>query len=198
MDISLGCECGKVIGIAKNATPSSGTRLTCYCSDCQAFPRHLRKAETVLDPWGGTDIFQMAQAHVEIHTGTDQVRCLRLSEKGLHRWYTACCNTPIGNTLGGGMPFIGVIHSFITQPGERDVLLGPSRGNVWIKDASIDASINALVDAPESLRKGGNPYLVLLRSIRKLIVWKLKGLDQPSPFFDKKKNPVSDPEILPS
>lgn len=192
MDISLGCECGKVTGVAKNVTPSAGTRLNCYCSDCQAFPRHLGKADTVLDVWGGTDIFQMAQAYVEIHTGADQVRCLRLSEKGLHRWYTACCNTPIGNTLGGGMPFIGVIHSFITQPGERDVLLGPSRGNVWIKDASIDA----LGNAPESLRKGGNPYLLLLRSIRKLIVWKLKGLDQPSPFFYKNGKPVSEPEIL--
>jgi len=188
MDISLGCECGTVTGIAKNVTPFAGTRLNCYCSDCQAFPRHLEKAETVLDVWGGTDIFQMAQAHVEIQTGADQVRCLRLSEKGLHRWYTACCNTPIGNTLGGGMPFIGVIHSFISHPGERDVLLGPSRGNVWIKDASENV--------PESLRKGGNPYFLLLRSIRKLIVWKLKGLDQPSPFFDGSGKPVSDPEIL--
>jgi hypothetical protein len=192
MDISLGCECGKVTGVAKNATPSSGTRLNCYCNDCQAFLRHLGKAETVLDPWGGTDIFQMAQAHVKIYTGADQVRCLRLTDKGLHRWYTACCNTPIGNTLGSGMPFIGIIHAFISQPGERDVLLGPSRGNVWIKDASIDA----LGDAPESLRKGGNPYLLLLRSIRKLIVWKLKGLDQPSPFFDNSGKPVSEPEIL--
>ena len=190
MEISLGCECGKVTGVVKNATSSSSTRLNCYCSDCQAFPRHLGNAETVLDAWGGTDIFQMAQAHVEINSGTDQLRCLRLSEKGLHRWYTACCKTPIGNTLGGRMPFVGIIHAFISHPGERDVLLGSSRGNVWIKDAAENA--------PESLGKGGNPYLLLLRSIRKLIIWKLKGLNQPSPFFDKSGKPVSEPEILSS
>jgi hypothetical protein len=37
-------------------------------------------------------------AHVKLGAGTDALRCLRLSDKGVLRWYTDCCRTPIGNT----------------------------------------------------------------------------------------------------
>ena len=37
-------------------------------------------------------------AHVKLGAGTDAMRCLRLSDKGVLRWYTDCCRTPIGNT----------------------------------------------------------------------------------------------------
>ena len=34
----------------------------------------------------------------ETRRGTDAMRCLRLSDKGVLRWHTDCCRTPIGNT----------------------------------------------------------------------------------------------------
>ena len=34
----------------------------------------------------------------ETRRGTDAMRCLRLSDKGVLSWYTDCCRTPIGNT----------------------------------------------------------------------------------------------------
>src|SRR5215467_13480397 len=96
-DISLRCRCGRVRGIASDVSPSSGFRFVCYCNDCQAFARFLERPD-MLDPAGGTDIFQMPPGCVKLTVGTDAVRCLRLSDKGVLRWYTDCCRTPIGNT----------------------------------------------------------------------------------------------------
>lgn len=185
--VRLQCECGQVQGEAREISPGAGTRLVCYCDDCQAFPRVLGKAENVLDPWGGTDIYQMPQAHLQIHAGNDQLRCLRFGEKGTYRWYTACCNTPIGNTLGPGWPFIGVIHSFMQHAVSRDDDLGPSRGNVWTQFAKEGA--------PDAISKAPSSFWLLLRSVRKLLVWRLKGLGQPSPLFDAEGRPAAEPEI---
>jgi len=96
MDLPLRCRCGRLRGIASNVSPSTGFRFICYCKDCQAFARFLDRAD-VLDPAGGTNIFQMPPGRVKLTAGTDAMRCLRLSDKVL-RWYTECCRTPIANT----------------------------------------------------------------------------------------------------
>ena len=57
-DLALRCRCGHVRGIARDVSPANGFRFVCYCKDCQAFARFLERAD-VLDPAGGTDIFQM-------------------------------------------------------------------------------------------------------------------------------------------
>jgi hypothetical protein len=70
----------------------------------------------VLDPAGGTDIFQMPAGRVNLTAGTDAVRCLRLSDKGVLRWYIDCCRTPIGNTAASPrFPVIAVAHSFMVR-----------------------------------------------------------------------------------
>jgi hypothetical protein len=100
-------------GVASDVSPSTGLRFVCYCKDCQAFARFLERAEDVLDPAGGTDIFQMPPARIQLTAGTDALRCLRLSDNVL-RWYTDCCRTPIANTAAGPrFPLAGVIHSFM-------------------------------------------------------------------------------------
>jgi len=40
----------------------------------------------VLDRAGGTDIFQMPTGRLKLTAGTEAVRCLRLSGKGILRW----------------------------------------------------------------------------------------------------------------
>src|SRR5262249_44063266 len=95
-DVPLRCQCGRVRGVANAVSPSAGFRFVCYCDDCQTFARFLERPE-VLDPAGGTDIFQMAPARVKLTAGADALRCLSLSNQVL-RWYTDCCRTPIGNT----------------------------------------------------------------------------------------------------
>ena len=74
---------------------------------------HLQKQDVTLDAAGGTRIYQLPPANVQITGGQENLACLRLKEKGLIRWYAKCCNTPIGNTVSKSMPFIGLIHTFI-------------------------------------------------------------------------------------
>ena len=81
-NLALQCQCGTVRGRAIRVYPVDGTRVVCYCRDCQAFAHALNAAERVLDAQGGTDIYQLPPARLQIHQGHDQIRCLRLSSKG--------------------------------------------------------------------------------------------------------------------
>jgi Family of unknown function (DUF6151) len=118
-----------VRGVASDVSPSNGFRFVCYCKDCQAFVRFLERPD-VLDSAGGTDIFQMAPGRVKLTAGTDTVRCLRLSDKGVLRWYTDCCLTPIGNTAASPrFPVIAVVHSFMVHEADgrsRDEVARPA------------------------------------------------------------------------
>lgn len=186
--VQLQCECGRVKGQARYVSHETCNHVVCYCKDCQRFQQVLGKAESVLNPWGGTEIVQIPQACLDITEGADQLRCMRFGGKGTYRWYAACCNTPIGNTLGPGWPFVGVVHSFFRPEGSLAEMAGPSRGNVWTEFAARDA--------PDSIRKGASSFLLMLRTIRLLAEWKIRGLHQPSPFFSFAGEPVADPEVV--
>lgn len=190
-DIPLKCRCGKVRGVAQDITPKTHTRAVCYCDDCQAFARYLERAEEILDAYGGSDIVQTAQGRITIDQGAEYIRCVRLSEKGMYRWYTACCHTAIGNTFGPAWPFVGLLSEFLDIPDEqRDKVLGPVRGYCFTKSAS-----GAL---PDSIRKHGLPPSMVLRAFSRIATWKLKGLGKPSPFFNAKGQPVAAPTLADS
>jgi hypothetical protein len=114
-------------GVANDVSPSTGFRFVCYCKDCQAFARFLERTD-VLDPAGGTDIFQLPPGRVKLTAGTDAMQCLSLSNKVL-RWYADCCRTPVANTAAGPhFPVIGLVHSFMDHEADsrsRDEVLGP-------------------------------------------------------------------------
>ena len=110
-----------------------------------------------------------------INKGTEQIRCLRLSPKGLFRWYTECCNTPIGNTLGPSFPFIGIIHNFMNLGDDRNNILGPVLAHIGIKDA------RGTPDYPNAREKV--PIGLLFRMLHRMLYWKLKGMGRPSAFF---------------
>ncbi len=185
-EIELKCSCGNVRGKAKNINKSSGTRIMCCCDDCQSFAQYLNQESSVLDQYGGTDIFQMPISNIKITEGIEQISCVRLSAKGLYRWYTKCCNTPIGNSMGPGVPFIGVIHNFMDNVSTRDEELGKNRGHIQIKFARQEV--------PTDLQ--GSSLKIILRSLFKLLVWKIKGLNKPSVFFDDNGKPITKPNIL--
>lgn len=187
-DIPLSCTCGNVQGVA-TVSPSSGNRVVCYCDDCQKFAHYLNGENTVLDEYGGSDIFQTAHSQIKITSGIGDVRAVRLTEKGMYRWYANCCKTPIGNTMGPGMPFVGVIHNFIGDKENYDKNLGPIRAYVHAKLAKKVP--------PTDKKKSGFP-LSFLRILIKIFTWKIKGKNQPSPFFNPEGNPISQPEILKS
>ncbi len=184
--ISLKCHCGEVKGSATNVTASSGTRVVCCCSDCQAFALYLGSDAYILDEFGGTEIFQMSQSQLSIQKGQDKLQSMRLTKKGLLRWYTSCCNTPIGNTMNAIMPFVGVIHTFIDVP-NRDSVLGPIRAFVQTQYAK------GVPDYPKHSPKF--PLGITARIIRKMLLWKLQGRHKPSVFFGDDGRPVVQPII---
>lgn len=184
--IKLACTCGKVRGHTENVNARSGTRIVCCCDDCQRFAQHLGQEASTLDQYGGTDIFQMPIAHVHITQGIEHIANVRLSSKGLYRWHTQCCNTPIGNSMGAGVPFLGVIHNFMDNAATRDEDLGPSRGHIQIQDARKEV--------PAHLQ--GSYFKVYLRVLSKLFTWKVRGLNKPSALFKDNGHAITKPKVL--
>ena len=188
-ELPLRCRCGHVRGVANEVAPYTGFRFVCYCRDCQAFARFLERLD-VLDTAGGTDIFQVPTGRVKLTAGTDAVRCLNFSSK-IFRWYTDCCRTPIGNTAGPGFPVVGLIHSFMSHDADgrsRDEVLGAPLCRIYQRSAVGPLPPNA--PAPLSLG------LIALRAPR-LLGWWLRGLGQPTPFFEDHTNaPLSVPRVL--
>jgi len=179
-----------VRGVATDVSPSNGFRVVCYCKDCQAFVHFLDRPD-VLDPAGGTDIFQMPPGRVKLTAGADVLRCLRLSDSGVLRWYTECCRTPIANTAGPGFPIIGMIHSFMDHEADgrsRAEMLGPPLCR--IHERSAVGRLPPDAPPPPSL-------WVFVRRASKMLGWWLHGLAQQSPFFDDRTNaPRSVPRVL--
>lgn len=188
MDIKLKCSCGQVKGVARNVTPKNGIRAMCYCDDCQAFANYLGRGDDVLDQNGGTDIFQMTPSQLEFIEGAEQLRCVRLKKKGLYRWFADCCKTPIGNTIGAGFAFIGVIHSIMDDDGVRDQNLGSIRTFVMGNYAKGEL--------PPERNNKGFPISSTIRVIWKLILWRLQGKHKPSPFFMDDGKAVVKPDVM--
>ncbi len=112
----LRCRCGAIQGSVAN--PRSSNHAVCYCRDCQAFAHYLGRAGEILDARGGSDIVQTQPKNLTFIQGSEQLACLRLTPKGLLRWYSRCCRTPIGNTLATPkLSFIGLLHSCLTGEG---------------------------------------------------------------------------------
>ena len=188
-DLQISCTCGGLQGVARAVSGSAGNRLVCYCDDCQSFAEFLGRADDILDAHGGTDIFQMSPAHLKIARGVERLACMRLTPNGLLRWYADCCKTPIGNTLPTHqLPFVGLIHSCMAVSKQSlDDIIGPVRAGVHGRFARGDrAEISAHDRASLS---------VLVRGVRKLIWWRLKGDCKRTPFFDETGTPAVEPRV---
>jgi hypothetical protein len=183
MDVELSCRCGEVHGRVRDASPRTSNRLICYCDDCQAFLHHLGRKDCI-DEHGGVDIVQVAPATLSFDRGESRIVGVRLTKKGLFRWYTPCCNTPLGNTVGPAIPFIGIGSGAFTDP---DAAFGKPGASVWGKFA---------IGKPP---KGSTGFdLRLFARIARLIFgWRLRGLTWPHPFFDRQtKEPTHSVTVL--
>jgi hypothetical protein len=185
-ELPLRCRCGEVRGTASGVAATSGFHFVCYCTDCQRFARFLGRND-VLDSAGGTEIFQMPIGRVELIAGTDKIRCVRYSRK-VHRRYTDCCRTPIGNTAGPRFPVIGLIHWFKDHGADgrsRDDLLGAKLCRICQRSATAPLP----PDAPPPLSLAFFP-----RRAATLLGWWWRGLARPNPFFDDTTGaPISAP-----
>jgi hypothetical protein len=162
------------------------------CDDCQAYARYLGHPDAILDANGGTDFYYPTPAQFVIRAGRDQLRCVRLSARGLLRWYTACCRTPVAHTVDSGrVPFVGVPRSFIALPddAQRTALLGPISFRVRARYGKGTLPRDA---------SPGVPLRALLLGYTLLLFAWLRRKHKPSPFFDDRGQPVIGATILSS
>jgi hypothetical protein len=167
-----------VRGFVADASPQTVNRVGCYCDDCQAFAHWLGRAD-LLDAQGRSDIVQVAPATFAFAQGQDRVRGVRLSPKGLYRWYASCCNTPVGNTLSPAIPFVGILAAAFDQEVPRaDAAFGPPTGAIMGKFA--------IGEAPPGTT--GIQLPLLLRVVARVLDWRLRGKVWPHPFFTRGKD----------
>lgn len=190
-NIPLRCQCGAVRGMASDVSPQTGRRVVCMCDDCQAFARFLGR-DDVLDAHGGTDIFQTTPSRIALTEGAEKLAAVRLSPKGMVRFYTSCCRTPVANTLDSAqLPFAGVVHSFMDHASHgrsRNEVLGPPIARIHARDAIGTPPEGAHPKVPPSF-------------IPRVVAWmarnRLAGRHRPSPFYDARTSrPVAEPRVL--
>jgi hypothetical protein len=180
MQLPLRCKCETVRGTVE-LEAGHGMRVVCYCGDCRAFTHAIARSD-LLDANGGSEIYWTTPSRMQLTAGVDQVRCLRLSEKGLFRWYAGCCNTPIANTMGNaGMPFLSLLTGFIDAPDPS--VLGPR---------SYVQTDRALGTLPPEVK----PSKIVARAIINLIGARLRGQHKPNALFAGGK-PIAAPRVLP-
>ncbi|MCK6550788.1 DUF6151 family protein [Myxococcota bacterium] len=168
----LRCRCGRLQGVVAPTHPAN--RCICYCRDCRAFARHLGHTEDVLDAHGGSEIVQVPPANVAITQGLEELACLKLTDKGLMRWYARCCRTPIGNTVSTrDFSFVGLGHTCLRAGGgDLDASFGP-----------VTMIVNGKSAIGGALRDRG-----VLAGITKIMGFvakaRLTGSHRQTPFFD--------------
>jgi hypothetical protein len=189
-DIQLNCTCGKVKGVIKNVNPQKTNRGICLCDDCQAFAHFLGRAADILDKNGGTDILPTPPSDIHITQGSEQLKCMRLGEKGMLRFYTDCCKTPVANLMPiKKMPFAGVPTLVINVPSaQKDEAIGPVQTTFFAK--------YGIGPLPPGARNTP-PLGFLFRTVKFIVGGFLKGKYAPSPFYDLKTGePAAKPHIL--
>ena len=192
-DLPIECSCGALQGFVREVSPETVNRCLCYCDDCQAFAHFLECSDRILDDHGGSDIFQTSSARLNFTEGVEHLRCMRLTDKGLMRWYAGCCNSPIANIMPARqVPFVGVLSSCATSRlggPPRDELLGPIRARVNARFAKGDRE---KLDAHDRA-----PLSMVFRLFSMLAMARLRGDHARSPFFDPSTHqPIIQPHIL--
>jgi Family of unknown function (DUF6151) len=185
MNHPLRCNCGKLTGTLKRTKDIN--RCVCYCTDCQAFARFLKRHD-ILDEAGGTSILQTLPKHVSFVEGTENIACIRLTENGPLRWYAACCNTPIGNTAPNfKLPFIGLIQNCLSA---EQVSLDETFGAIRMRVSTQDA-------IGENQPKSSGFLAGTLRVISMVIRSRFDGSYKTNPFFSPETgNPIVTPQVL--
>ena len=184
MDLKFSCRCGQVSGTVAGYQRSQANRVVCYCSDCRGFINWLQRPDHLM-AHGGVDILHLAQGDVRITQGHDQLGCMRLSPKGMFRFYATCCSTPLGSTMSGGFPLVGFPTTILDASVDREQVLGPA------------LTVNGGSALGGSIKDRKLAVLAMMLRVGTLLArWKITGRGKPSPYFDAQGQPVVKPTIL--
>ena len=122
MEASIKCSCGTLQGTAGPLSLRLSKRIICRCNDCQAFAHYLGRVDQMLEAQGGTEIIGIHPNRIRITKGAEKLACVRLSDDGMRRWFTSCCNTPVANTHPQNfLPFAGVHRSVLVLPNQNSL-----------------------------------------------------------------------------
>lgn len=182
--VEFQCGCGQVKATLSAQGASSGTRLRCYCTDCQTAARHLGYD---LPSHGGSELIHTTPDAISIDQGAEHLAILRLGPKGLCRWYASCCKTPMFNTLPRkSLPFAGiVVHPAQAEATEQQ--MGPVWGHAFT--ASAPAGGGAPAQDKHMMGIGA-------RIVGRLITAYLSGRAAQNPFLTKDKDWIAPVTVL--
>lgn len=116
--------------------------------------------------------------------GNERIAGVRLTPKGLYRWYASCCKTPVGNSMTPSIPFVGIAAQAFDTGGQTcESVFGKPTGAILGRFA---------VGEPP---KGSNDLQIglLLRALGKVMGWRFGGRVWPHPFFDRATGTPSRP-----
>jgi hypothetical protein len=179
------CTCGAVKGELELSRDIN--RCLCYCKDCQAFAHFLGRAGEILDAQGGTEVIHTAPRRIRLMEGREKLACVRLTDKGMLRWYASCCKTPLGNTLASpGMSFVGLVHSCLgAAPRPLDEVFGPM--HMRVNGASAIG-----IPKPRDEHVLG----AIVQLVGMMARERLNGGYRQTPFFTVTRQPVATPRVL--
>ncbi|MDE4061289.1 MULTISPECIES: DUF6151 family protein [Phaeobacter] len=175
---AFSCSCGTMQGYITPEALKSGTHIACFCADCRANELYHHRPDPAPGP---VALFQMSPDGIHITQGAEELRLMRLSPKGLFRWYAGCCGMPFANTLAKpGLPFAGMRTNLFDQP-------------------EIFGKIRTRAFEPQPGRpprtKGAGTMVYAL--FRRMITARLSGKWKETPFFEiETGRPVSEPIVL--
>lgn len=188
--IEIQCDCGQFKAEIKNFPKETPGRLGCYCDDCQSYAIFLKRTD-ILDQAGCTEVVPTYPGNINFKQGSENLICYRLSEKGMYRWSTTCCNSPIANTSPAS-PWVG-LHARIFLQKDKNYLqtsLGAVRARIMGKFAKAKPEIGT---ANKMNFKGIVTVLPFLLKGQILKKWK------DSPFFQEDGvTPIKKPHVLTS
>lgn len=186
--MKIQCECGKFQAELTQFPKNTPGRLMCYCDDCQTYMHYLGRKE-LLDPVGGTEIIPVYPSEFKILQGQEVLNCTRLSPKGLYRWSTSCCQTPIANT-NPHFPWVGVQARPYNVKDSHflEKTFGPIKSRIKGKFARGTPPQGTARDMTFKDAMVVTPFL--LKGL-------LFGKKKPSPFFHQDGSPIAAPIVIP-
>jgi len=185
--MKIQCDCGKFKAKLAEFPKNSPGRVVCYCDDCQSFLQKIQREE-LLDPHGGTELVPVYPCDMEFTQGAEYLKCYKLSPKGLSRWATDCCGSPIANTRAH-FPWVGIFHRAFTRE-DPDYLqkLGPIRSRIMGKYAKSKPPFKV----PEKMG-----FKVLYSVMPFILKGKIFKKDKNSQFYEPDgKIPISEPVLF--
>lgn len=176
--LAFSCSCGSLRGYLTSEGAQAGTHVACHCADCRANEVYHNLPDPAPEP---VRLLQISPEAITITQGAEHLRVLRLTRRGIFRWYAGCCGTPIANTLASAkLPFAGMRTALFENP-----------------DHFGKIRVEAFVPQPGKPPRTKGALPMVLSLFKRMGAARLSGRWRDTPFFDAETGePVAAVEVL--